>query len=172
MSENGWVVLVFEKKGINRIKKEKERLERALEVDIIIKNEEVVVEGDEKDCWEAKKIIYAVGKGFDFNTAMLLKGDDFVLESIDVEEFAKNPESKKRILARVIGRKGSIKRKIEELTDTFLCIGNKTIDIIGEYEDSMNAKEAVLKILNGSLHATALRFLERKRRDKKIKSMI
>ncbi|MCD6404171.1 MAG: RNA-processing protein, partial [Nanoarchaeota archaeon] len=69
----------------------------------------------------------------------------------------------------VIGRDGKAKEKIEELTDTNICVSGKTVSIIGRYDDAMIAREAVERLLGGAMHATVFRFLEKKRREKKIK---
>ncbi len=165
--------LIVRRSRIKKIKENQELLEKSLEVKIKIgPRAEVTITGDGMECWDAKNVLKAISEGFIIDRAMLLKNEKYVMESIEIEDFAKKRDDEKRILARAIGRDGSARRKIEEFTDCFIKINEKTINIVGEYEDVMDAKEGFIKLLDGATHSAVFRFLEKKIRDKRIKRII
>ncbi|HDD04952.1 MAG TPA: RNA-processing protein [Candidatus Aenigmarchaeota archaeon] len=158
------------KQRVGLVREEKERLERELGVKIEVNPEgEITLEGEGINLWNARNVIKAIGRGFDVETALLLKEEGYNLEVVDIEDYGKSKNALKRLRGRVIGRNGKAKEKIEELTDTNICVSGKTVSIIGRYDDAMIAREAVERLLGGAMHATVFRFLEKKRREKKIK---
>jgi ribosomal RNA assembly protein len=164
---------ILPKKKIVFVRKNKELLEKSLEVELRMGyGGEISIMGDSIDVWDAKKVLKAISAGFDIDTAMLLKDDRYVMETLYLEEYARKREAEKRLIGRVVGKEGKSREKIEELTDTFIRVDEKTVNIIGFFEDILDAKEAIIMLLSGSMHPTVFRFLEKKNRDKKIKRMI
>ncbi|MHA1506643.1 MAG: KH domain-containing protein [Candidatus Asgardarchaeia archaeon] len=118
---------------------------------------------------KAKSIIQAIGRGFNPEKAMKLIEDDYVLEIIDINEYARGSRNSLiRLKGRVIGEEGKARRMIEELTDTDVCIYGHTVGIIGKIEDVMAAKKAVTMLLEGAKHGTVLRYLQKYKREKKM----
>lgn len=75
----------------------------------------------------------------------------------------------RRYKARIIGQQGAAKKKLQELSGAFLAVGPEHIAILGEFEDLRAAKEAVLRLLEGSEHVGVYSYLEReKHRQKKL----
>ena len=57
---------------------------------------------------------------------------------------------------------------IEELTNCDICVYGKTIGIIGPIEEVANARKSIEMLLEGAMHASVYKFLEKQRRDTKM----
>ncbi len=114
--------------------------------------------------WTARDIIKAIGRGFSPERALDLLEEDVVLEVIDLKEFAGRSEKHvERIRSRLIGTHGKCREHIESFTQTDISIYGKTISIIGRMDGVSVAKEAITKLINGQMHSTVYRFLEKMR---------
>lgn len=152
-------------KFLKREKKFKEQLEKLTESKIEL-NEEVSIDCEDTiKLWKIKQVIQAFGRGFDFDTAMNLLDDEYYLEPIEIKDYTGKSRNRQMVLkGRVIGTEGKTKNLIEKYTETKIAIYEKTICIIGKWNDVMLAKKAVEMLLNGSLHNTVYRFLEEAKR--------
>ena len=152
----------------------KEMLEKALNIKMKIdtKDSKVIVSYPEEDPLKEMKveeILDAISHGFTPDIALNLLDERYMLYKIDLSElYGKNKKAMMRYKGRVIGEKGSFRRKIEEYTDTNISIYDKYIYIIGKNEDVMVAKEAIEMILQGAKHSTVINFLERKALEKNL----
>lgn len=136
-------------------------LEKELDVKISFENESVIITGENGlNILKAKQIIAAFGRGFSFEDSLLLLNENYVLEIINVKDYAKSRNRQIELKGRVIGEKGKAKRMIEDFTDTKISVYGKTISIIGDYENVEIAKRAVQMLLEGRMHSTVMRFLE------------
>ncbi len=113
--------------------------------------------------WKAKDIVRAIGRGFNPEIALKLVSDEYVLEVIDIEDYAGSEKSLRRLKGRVIGKEGKSRRYIEELTESNVSVYGKTVSIVGEHDSVQIAKEAVEMLLRGASHAKTFKFLERER---------
>jgi ribosomal RNA assembly protein len=149
-------------KILRRDRKLKEQLEEFTESKIEL-NEDISVEcEDPLKILRIKMVLQAFGRGFDFDTAMNLLDEEYSLELIELKEYS--GKSRERMIAlkgRAIGTQGKSKKLIENYTETNISIYGKTICIIGRWNRVMLAKKAVEMLLNGSLHNTVYRFLEK-----------
>jgi len=64
-----------------------------------------------------------------------------------------------------------IKKQIEDLLNVNISIYDKYVSIIGEFENLSIAREAINMLIEGSQHSTVLKFVERRRRDLKARSL-
>jgi ribosomal RNA assembly protein len=142
----------------------KNKVEEELAVKLLVKGNDVSVSGESVNLLKARDVVVAVGRGFDCETAMLLLGDDYCLDVIDVKDYAKTQKAIIRLKGRVIGDDGRAKRFIEKNTGCFISVYGKTVAIIGKNDDIVRARRAVIMLLEGAKHATAYRFLEEYRR--------
>jgi len=135
------------------------------------KNTVIVDYEDNLSFMRARDVILAISRGFSANVAMkLLEDENLVFESIDLSQLV--PEkAMKRILGRIIGKDGKIKKQIEDLLNVNISIYDRYVSIIGEFENLSLAREAINMLIEGSQHSTVLKFLERKRRDLKARSL-
>lgn len=149
-------------KTLRMKKKLKEQLEEFTESKIEL-NEDISVEcEDPLKILRIKMVLQAFGRGFDFDTAMNLLDEEYSLELIELKDYAGKSRERMIVLkGRAIGTQGKTKKLIENYTETKISIYGKTICIIGRWNRVMLAKKAVEMLLNGSLHNTVYRFLEK-----------
>ena len=70
----------------------------------------------------------------------------------------------KRLLSRVIGKKGKAKNIIERLSGATICIYGKTVSVIGTPQSSAVASSAVEDLLEGRTHGYVYSKLEKRKR--------
>ena len=149
----------------------KQRIEEETKtkLDIDSKEGDIFVSGREAlGLYAAREIIKAIGRGFNPEIAELLLKPDYVLEIIDVRDYAgRSKDSALRLKGRVIGTEGKSRKLIEELSESYISVYGKTICIIGTAEYALIAKQAVESLLKGSTHENVYKFLEKKRREMK-----
>ena len=131
----------------------------------IDKDGDVDISGDPADIFFAKDVIKAIGRGFPPNQAMKLMDHDFGLYIIQLKDLTSSDKAIVRLKGRVIGENGKIKGRIEDATDSFLSIYGNTIAIISRTDTMEYAKEAIMMILEGSMHAVVLGFLAKAQRE-------
>ena len=118
----------------------------------------------------AKEMVRAIGRGFNPKIALQLVKVDYALEIIDMTEVVgKSKNNLERMKGRLIGTEGKARREIEHLTGTSISIYGKTIGIIGESSDVALARQAMGMLLDGSMHKTVYQFLERKRKEMRLR---
>ena len=125
-------------------------------------NDEISIEGETFNVYQAKQVLKAFGRGFDVKNCLYLLEDNYGLEVINLTEFTKSRKRLKILKGRIIGTGGKTKEYIEKFTEVKLSVLGKTVSIIGEWEKISIAKEAVMKILRGCTHKTLYRWLEQK----------
>lgn len=154
---------------IGKAGSEKRLIEKITNSRLDINSEEGIVNIFNKDSlilYSTKEVIKAVGRGFNPKVALLLLKDEYINEILNLRDFIN--KSKKhtliRIRGRLIGEKGKSRKTIEDLTETNISIYGKTVSIIGKVESVSLAREAVIKLIEGSPHSNVFKFLEKKRR--------
>jgi ribosomal RNA assembly protein len=111
---------------------------------------------------KAQNIVRAIGYGFSSERAFRLLEDDQVLEVIDVRQYVGDkPNHLKRVLGRVIGEEGKARRNLEELTGTYISIYGPYVAIIGDYETANIAKKAIEMLVEGRMHSTVYKYIDR-----------
>jgi len=160
--------------------KTKKGIEEKLSVELQIESETggvtLMVAEDTNDpslLFKAKDVVTAIGRGFSPEHAFrLIRNEEAVLDVIDLRLiFGRSESDIRRIKGRIIGMDGKTRRIIEELTDTNVCVYGHTVSMIGNVEQVQAAREAIQMLINGSLHSTVYRFLHRKRRELKKKTL-
>ncbi len=120
---------------------------------------------------KARDVIRAISAGFNPDVAMkLLDEEMIVFDVIDLTNFVSNKHLE-RIKGRIIGKEGKMRRQIEDILDVNVAIHGKTVAIIGEAENVAAAREAIMMLIEGAQHSTVIRFMERKRRELKSRSL-
>ncbi len=154
--------------------KTKRELEENLGVKLQIDSEEgevVLIGTDSIKLYTAHEIIKAIARGFNPEIATLLLKTDYMLEVINITDYADGQKAIQRLRGRVIGEGGKARRTIEELTEASLSVYGKTICIIGQADTVSAAKRGVDALLSGAPHSTVYRLLEKLRRDRKRKDI-
>jgi ribosomal RNA assembly protein len=117
----------------------------------------------------AKDLVTAIGRGFSPETAFrLIRNEDDIFDMIDLRLiFGRSESDIKRIKGRIIGTEGKTRKLIEELTEANVVVYGHTIGIIGSFEETNAARNAVQMIIDGCEHHTVYNFLQKKRRELK-----
>jgi len=123
--------------------------------------------------FKAKDVVTAIGRGFSPEHAFrLIRNEDLMLDIIDLRAiFGRSESDITRVKGRIIGMEGKTRKIIEELTDTNICVYGHTVSIIGDIEQVQAAREAIQMLINGSPHNIVYRFLHRKRRELKKRTL-
>jgi len=162
--------VVIGEKG--RVKKEiMERTGTVISVDS--ENGVVIIEGESPktspvNVMKAAEIVKAIAYGFPPDKAFKLLNDEYVLVIIDLKSrVGDSPNHLARIKGRIIGEGGRARRTIEEMTGTDIVVGDYHVAIIGEYERAMIAREAIEMLIDGRMHSTVYRRIDRLMREVK-----
>jgi len=155
----------------------KKRLEKFLNVKIIIKGErfhggkdrdkqvksgeeEIFVEGIAENEYIAEKVIDAINFGFPLSVALLIKEEDFLFEILDIKKYTHRKDFE-TIRARIIGKGGKTLKTLNNLTDCYFEIKNNEVGIIGSPELIKNAQDAIIFLIQGSKQANVYSYLEK-----------
>lgn len=158
----------------------KDIIEKELSVDLKIDSESgdvaIRLKKDARDpfyLFRAKDVVIAIGRGFSPEHAFrMLQDEDEMLEVIDLRDtFGRSLSDVMRVKGRIIGKEGKTRRAIEEMSGVGLSVYGHTVSIIGDADQVEIAREAVMLLIKGCQHQTLYRFLERKRRELKMKSL-
>ncbi len=157
------IAVLIGKEGSTK-KKIEEEAKATLDID---EEGNVTISGDDAmHLFICREIVRAIGRGFNPNVALFLLKTDYVLEILSLRDVAgKSHNTMERLKGRVIGEKGKSRRVIEELTGCHISVYGKTIGIIGEASDVHLAHQAVGMLLQGSMHRTVYKFLEKKNQE-------
>ncbi|MDK2795420.1 MAG: ribosomal assembly protein [Archaeoglobaceae archaeon] len=146
----------------------KKKIEEKCGCKISVANNVVTVDcPDSLSLMKVKNVITAIARGFSAeNSLKLLDNEELIFESIDLSQVIPD-KSLQRILGRIIGKEGTMKKQIEDMLNVNVSIYDKFVSLIGEFENVMVAREAINMLINGAQHSTVIKFIERKRRDLK-----
>jgi ribosomal RNA assembly protein len=151
----------------------KQKLQQLAGVKISVDSEtgEVELQGKAENAenfYNAVNVVKAIGRGFSPQNAMLLLGQDFLLDVIKVSDIVSGGEKTiKTRKGRVIGRHGKAREIIERETDSKIAVFGKTVAIIAKPEEMPVVRKAVEMLLQGAEHSTIFRFLQKKRIEEK-----
>lgn len=111
---------------------------------------------------KAAEVVKAISLGFPPEKAFRLLEEDQILVVVDLKQIVGDSQNHlRRIKGRIIGEGGRARRAIEEMTDTYINVGEHEVAIIGDYERAMAAKQAIEMLAEGRMHSTVYRHLER-----------
>ena len=126
---------------------------------------------DENGALKARDIIKAISNGFSPERAFRILDDESLLQVLDLRNFTTSSNSTNRIKGRIIGEKGKARKNIEELTNTFISIYGHTVSLIGNYEETKLALDAIMLLINGRSHKTVYEMLYQAKRKSKIEKL-
>jgi len=138
--------------------KTKALIERKAGVSLRV-NEDVEIEGPPEKVFTAKEIVRAIGRGFSPKDALELLNEGYQLVVISLS--GETEKTVKRLMGRVIGRRGTTRHIIERETGALITVKGKTVAIIGDDESSWKARQAVEELLSGRTHGYVYRRLMR-----------
>jgi len=136
------------------------------DLDVSKEGDVIITGNDGLKLFAAREIVKAIGRGFNPDIALLLTKPDYTLEFIELKDIAgKSKNTMLRLKGRIIGKGGKSREEIERLTNTYICVYGKTVGIIGEVAWAALARQAIGMLLDGSMHRTVYRFLEKKKKE-------
>jgi len=148
----------------------KKEIERKTGMKLLIDSEEGDVEIDHSQAEDpsmslvAASIVKAIGRGFSPENALFLLDENFVLEVLDIRDYAgKKTNHLIRVRSRLIGTKGKTRKLIEELSGTHVSVYGNTVAIIGGSLQVSVARRAIDMLMSGSEHSSVYHFLEKNR---------
>ncbi|MDI3506975.1 MAG: ribosomal assembly protein [Methanomicrobiaceae archaeon] len=147
----------------------KREIEEKTGVTLQIDSEEglVKIEGDDPVAvMTATSVVSAIGRGFSPERAFrLLDEEDMILVLIDLTDLAGTTRHLERLRGRIIGRSGTSRAQIEDMTGTEISVHGKTVAIIGLPEQVETARKAVEMLIQGVPHENVYAFLDRKKKE-------
>ncbi len=112
---------------------------------------------------KAVNICKAIARGFAPEKAFLLAKDYYELRIIDMKDFLSTKRAIEVKKARLIGTKGSVRKRLEELCNCYVSVYGNTVALIGIEEDLEDAERFIIEILEGAdIEAAFRRLKERK----------
>lgn len=134
------------------------------------KDGDVIIRGENGlDIYIAKKIITAIGRGFNPEIALTLLNEENDIEIINIQGFTRNTKNDlERIKGRLIGKEGIARKLMENITNVEISIYGKTISIIGNLVNLNIARHGVINLLQGSKHGKVYSYLEKQRKAKNL----
>lgn len=125
-------------------------------------NGEVLVDAEESiDLFVLGNVISAINYGHNPKNALLLEDENFVFDIIDVKVLIRDSSRLKIVLGRVIGKEGSTRKLIEEITKCSVSVRDHFVSIIGPYENSILVHEALDMLIKGASHKSFYAYLEK-----------
>ncbi len=146
----------------NKIKQNKEKLEKSLKCKISFRGKNVSISGTAVDEYVASQVIDALNLGFKVPQTLLLCNENFVFEKIHIKDLTKRHDLS-RIRGRIIGTRGKTKEIIENLSDCFISLHENTVGIIGSAENIEKAIQAIKSIIQGKKQGKVYNYLEKER---------
>ncbi len=157
--------ILIPKERIKHISRKIREISKKLNCKVRITNgNNVVIDGEPYDEYNAKNVIQALATGFGFEIALKLLQESYFFKYVDMKDMIKNKSHLKLIKARIIGEEGRTKEHIEEVSNVYLSISGNILGIIGTIEDIGIATSAIEVLLGGGTHKKAYRLMELARR--------
>jgi ribosomal RNA assembly protein len=163
------IAVLIGKKGEVRRK-----IEDSMHVKMTIDSREGDVEiqgADALELYTTRDIIRSIARGFNPDIALLLLKQDYVFELIDMTRYVKENHLM-RIKGRIIGKSGKAREVLEELTECYISVYGKSIGVIGEVESVRLCKRALESLVQGAPHAVVYKWLERRRKEIRARTML
>ena len=145
---------------------QKKQFEKKFNCEITVDSNsgEVIVNGEDSVAkFILSNIVHAINFGHSPQNAMLLEDESYVLDFIDVKNMVRDHNRLRVVMGRIIGKEGSTRKLIEEITKCGVSVKDNIVSVIGPYENTVLVHEALEMLINGSSHKSFYGFLERNR---------
>jgi ribosomal RNA assembly protein len=155
-------IVKIPEKEVSRVVRSVSELERVSGVRVEREGSVFYIEGGGASEWNCEQVLKALGNGFSTKNAFKLFSDDYFADEIDVESAVwRKEKALGRVKGRIIGGEGKAKEVIERLTGVRMVVGDKKVFFIGRFDEVKNAKEAVLRLMEGVKHSQVYNYLKR-----------
>ena len=143
---------------------EKKEIEEKLKckIDVNSQNGEVIVHSEDAlNKFILSNVINAINLGHNPKNALLLEDENFVFDVIDVKTFVKDHSRLKSVMGRIIGKQGSTRKAIEEITKCSVAIKDSSVSVVGPYENTLLVHEALEMLIKGISHKSFYAYIEK-----------
>jgi len=162
------IAVLIGKRG--KVKKEIEALTDT-KINVNSKEGDVFISGEDAlNLYNAREMVKAISRGFNPEIAKLLLKQDYALEILEIEKYAKT-NNLERVRGRLIGTGGKARTTIESMTECYISIYGKTVSIIGAVEKVLLARKALEGLLRGAKHGNIYKWLEKRKKEMMQKEM-
>lgn len=142
-------------------KKEIEKLFNC-KIDVDSKSGEVNAQSEDSvSLFVLGNVISAINLGHSPDSASKLENESFVLDIIDVKGDIKDHSRLKSVMGRIIGKEGSTRKVIEDITKCNVAVKDSVVSVIGPYENTLLVHEALDMLIKGASHKSLYSYLER-----------
>ena len=155
--------------NIKEVLRNKNKLEKELEIKMKYKGKDVFVDGKAEKEFIAIEVLKAINLGFSVNSALMLKQENFILQTINIKDVTKRNDLK-TIKSRIIGTHGKTLKTLKNLTDCNLSLQDNQIGIIGDIEEIADAIQAITSIIQGSKQSNVYGKLEKQRKRRRLEN--
>ncbi len=156
-------ILIPEKRAELLDKKMLKGLRDRLGCKIEVEGNQVTIEGEPYDEFNAKNVISAFGRGFELDKAYRLLNEEYYFQQINLKDAFHSKEQIMRVKARIIGTEGKAKEYIESVSGADIAIFGSSVSIIGKIDDLKVAEAAIRILIGGGTHKTAYMVMEKER---------
>ncbi len=138
-------------------------LSEHLKCKITLDDNQVTLEGEAYDEFNARNVITAFGRGFELDKAYKLLNEDYYLRQINLKDILRSREQIIRVKARIIGTEGKAKEYMESVSGADIAVLGSNISIIGKIDDIRAAEAAIKILIGGGTHRTAYKIMEKEK---------
>jgi ribosomal RNA assembly protein len=156
-------ILIAHKRAELLDKKLLDRLRERLNCKIELSENELTIDGEAYDEYNAKNVLSAFGHGFDLDKAYKLLNEDYFLQLINLKDSFRSKDQLMRVKARIIGTEGRAKEYIESVSGADIAVFGSSISIIGKIDELKVAEAAIRILIGGGTHKTAYKIMEKER---------
>ncbi len=153
--------VIYSEKSI-KILKNKELLEKFLNVEITHRGREFYLKGNADDEFFARQVVEAINFGFPVEEALSIVEKDFLFEILNIKDYTRRKDLN-TVRSRIIGKQGKALVVLSQLTQGFIQVKDNRVGIIGDPEYMKTAQEAIVGIIRGAKHSNIYSYLEKHR---------
>ncbi len=153
--------VIYSERSI-KILKNKELLEKSLNIEITHRGREFYLKGSADDEFFARQVIEAINFGFPVEEALSIVEKDFLFEILNIKDYTKRKDLN-TVRSRIIGKEGKALEVLTQLTQSFIQVKNNQVGIIGDPEYMKTTQEAIIGIIRGAKHSNVYSYLEKHR---------
>ncbi|MGC8923830.1 MAG: hypothetical protein ACP5H8_02910 [Candidatus Micrarchaeia archaeon] len=160
-------IIAVDSKGIKRFTKKVQEELKENGVVVRLNRKDLVVECESEDPYIELKsvdVVKGIGNGMEPEIAYKLFSNEFMLKTVDLGELLSSKEDVGRVMGRIIGTNGRMKRFMEQITETDIIIRDNKIYIVGAIEGVELSMNAIYALVRGATHKKVCALLEKGRR--------
>jgi ribosomal RNA assembly protein len=155
-------------KRIKNVQKNRAELEKTLRVKIAVDKNQVTVDGDTMEEYDASRIFDAINFGFSLKKALLLKNENYVFKVVKIKEHTRR--SLPDVKSRLIGKSGKTRRVFADISGCEIFIADAEVGVIGDVLDVQDTETAIISLIRGAKQTNMYRYLEKQNKNKKEKT--